>query len=116
MKKILLLAAATVLGTIAFAQNDGEQRAVAVARAELSGNGGCLQQGLDNIQYSVTENYNCNIFDGVGINRTVTFFSTPPCPNPNQPCPLGPIRLIGQVIVDCDYSVVGSTCFKPVEP
>lgn len=111
MRKILTLIATTfVLGTMSFAQNDGEQRAIAAARSAIAND--CLS-GSTNVKVSVTENYNCNIFDGVGINRTIYFYSEPICP-PGQICPLFPIKPIASVVVDCDYSVVSIECYKPI--
>ena len=105
MKKIIsTIALVFVLGTIAFAQNDGEQRAVATARVAA---GDCLQ-GHSNVTSYVTENYNCNIFDGTGVNRTVTFVSKVKCPQ-GAICILGFITL-AKVVVDCDYNVTSSSC------
>ena len=105
MKKILsTIALVFVLGTFAFAQNNGESRAVAKARVAAHD---CLV-GQSNVSYYVTENFNCNIFDGIGINRTVTFISNIKCPK-GAYCILGFIPL-ATVVVDCNYNVTSTSC------
>lgn len=106
MKKVLsTIAMVFVLGTMAFAQgNNGEDRAVAAARKAAQD---CLNvQGQ--VTHYVTENYNCNSFDGTGINRTVTFTKEVKCP-PGAICILGFITL-ATVVVDCDYTVTSVSC------
>lgn len=110
MKKILLSIVMTLaLGASVFAQNSSEQSAVNAART-------AIKQSCDNAQgnlsYAVTENYNCNIFDGTGVNRTISFWRTPVCPG-NQIC-IAVVIPVGTVVVDCDNSIVSVSCGAPV--
>ena len=112
MKKLfsVLAIGAAVAMSLAFTNDSNnvvndENRAIAVAKNALVTSCSNTQ---GNLQASVSENYNCNIFDGVGINRTVTFYRTPNCP-PNQIC-IQVIEVVGQVVVDCDFSVASVSC------
>lgn len=100
---------ALFFGTISFAQNNnnGEAQAVAAARSAIAST--CLK-GYTSIDVFVTENYNCNIFDGVGVNRTIDFYNIPKCP-PNTFCKVYALQ-IAQVEVDCNNNIVNTVCFE----
>ena len=107
MKKVITLLAMTiVLGTISFAQSNGQNQALGKARGAAKD---CLK-GYQNIKSSVTDNFICNDIGNVGnMNRTIFFYSEPPCPG-NDPCPYR-IAALATVVIGCDGNVESVTCF-----
>jgi hypothetical protein len=106
MRKISLmfLLDAAVFATSALAQEPvcNEPRAEGIARSEL---GACIAAPTGaNVEVEVTALCECPEF---GI--SVLAIARQRC-NPNETCPPFGI-LIGSVQLDCDYNVIGSTCF-----